>query len=140
MMEAIGGAAGVLQLVQAVGLLANGVFATCQRLHNAPKEIRDLEMQVSWFKSHLQSCETTLSKIYPDLLTPDIEISLTLALTEGSSCFLELQRIVSRVEDGSSIDSRVRWAAHTRSRAGKILSRLQDCNKRMESAISLLHL
>jgi hypothetical protein len=139
-MEAVGAAAGVLQLVQTVGLLANGVFGACRRLHNAPREINDLAIQVSWIRSHLQSCENTLTKISSNLLTPDIELSLTLALTDATSCLLELERIIARVEDASTIDLRVRWAAHTRARAGKILSRLEGSRTRMESAMQLLNL
>ena len=139
-MEVVGAAAGVLQVVQTVGLLANGIFAACRRLHNAPKEFNDLEIQVSWIRSHLQSCENTLTRFNTDLLTPDIELSLTLALTEASSCFLELQDLISRVENVSSIESRIRWAAHNRSRASMVLKRLGDCRKRIESAMQLLNL
>lgn len=139
-MEAVGGVAGVLQLVQAVGLLANGAIIACQRLRDAPREFNNVSIQVTWIKSHLQSCEYTLTKIDPAFLTPDIELSLTLALTEASSCFLELDRILLRVEDVSAIDSRLRWATHTRSRASKVIGRLEDSRKRMESAIQLLTL
>jgi hypothetical protein len=139
-MEAVGAAAGVLQLVQTVGLLANGVFGACQRLHNAPREINDFVVQVSWIRSHLQSCENTLTKISTNLLTPEIELSLTLALTDATSCLLELERIIARIEDASTIDSLVRWAAHTRARAGKVLSRLEGSRIRMESAMQLLNL
>lgn len=139
-MEAVGAAAGVLQLVQTVGLLAHGVLGACQRLRNAPKEFDNLTIQVSWIRTHLQSCESTLAKISSNLLTPDIELSLTLALTDATSCFLELERIIARIEDVSSIDSRIRWAAHIRSRAGRVLSRLENCRNRMESAMQLLNL
>jgi hypothetical protein len=129
-----------LQLVQTVGLLANGVFAACRRLHYAPKEFNELEVQVSWIRSHLQSCENTLANFSSDLLTPDIELSLTLALTEANSSFLELQDVISRIENVSNIESRIRWAAHNRSRASMVLKRLGDCRKRMESAMQLLNL
>lgn len=137
-MDPIGGAASVLQLVQAVGLLANGAFIACQRLRNAPKEFNELTIQVSWIRAHLRNCDTTLVDLDPLLLSPDIELSLTLALTEASSCFLELERILSRIEDVAGIDSRIRWAAHTRSRVGKIVARLDDCRSRLESALQLL--
>ena len=139
-MEAVGAAAGVLQLVQTVGLLANGVFVACQRLRNAPKEFNDLANQISWIRSHLQSCENILTKISSNLLTPDIELCLTRTLTDATSCFLELEQIIGGIEEVSSIDSRLRWAAHTRSRAGKVLSRLEGCRNRMESAMQLLNL
>ena len=86
-MDPIGGVASVLQLVQAVGLLANGAFIACQRLRNAPKEFNELSIQLSWIRSHLGNCETTLTAVTPSLLTSDIELSLTLALTEASSCY-----------------------------------------------------
>jgi hypothetical protein len=137
-MDPIGGVASVLQLVQAVGLLANGTFVACQRLRNAPKEFSELADQLSWIRSHLQNCESTLTAISPSLLTSDIELSLTLALTEASSCFLELERILSRIDNVSNLDSRIKWAARTRSQAGKVLSRLKNCGKRIDSALQLL--
>lgn len=79
-MDPIGGAASVLQLVQAVGLLCNGAFIACQRLRNAPKEVNELTIQLSWIRAHLQNCETTLVDIDPSLLTPDIELSLNFSL------------------------------------------------------------
>lgn len=139
-MEVVGGVAGVLQLVQAVGLLANGIFTTCQKLHHAPREFRDLELQISWIRCHLKSCENTLATVDPALLTQEIELSLTLALTDASSCFLELQRLVSRIQDVFSFDSRIKWAAHDRSKAAGIFKRLEDSRKRIESALHLLNL
>ena len=137
-MDPIGGVASVLQLVQAVGLLANGTFIACQRLRNAPKEFSELTLQVSWMRSHLQNCESTLTAISPSLLTSDIKLSLTVSLTEASSCFLELERILYRIDDVSHLDSRIKWAARTRSQAGKVVSRLEGCGKRIDSALQLL--
>ena len=51
---------------------------------------------------------------------------------------LELERILSRIDGVSNLDSRIRWAAHIRSRAGKLVSRLENCGKRIESALQLL--
>lgn len=139
-MEAIGGIASVLQLVQAVGLIANGVVIACQRLHNAPKEFSEISCQASWFNSHLKNCEGTLTIISPHLLTSDIELSLILTLTEATSCLLELERVLSCVNNVSSIDARVRWATHSRGKAGKSLRRLENCRERIASNMQLLDL
>ena len=139
-MEVVGGAAAVLQLIQITTESAKGLCSACKHLYNAGKEFRSAEEQVSWIQIHLQTCEYAISQIHPALVTPGIELSITLAVTGANSHLLELQEVCTKIQNVNSLASRVEWVFKNRQRVAAVLGGLERGQKALESAMQPLNL
>lgn len=139
-MEVVGGVASVLNLVQAAGLLTKVAWNTCQRLHDAPKELRELTHQLAICHDELQRVHLARNDGHALLLAADIRKQFEAALAEAREALDELDGISTCIKDPAKIASRVRWVVKDRKLATKVLDRLESAKERLGFMINILNL
>ena len=137
-MDGVSAASAIFQLLQATAFLANGLYKTCQRLRGAGYQFRDLEKQVRWIESHLQSCQYAMSQIHPSLITPAVEESMTIAVVDASDSLKKLHDICARVWSVNDMSSRIKWVLKYRQPVDATLTGLLRSREHLEAAMQPL--
>lgn len=139
-MEVVGGVASVLNLVQAAGILTKVAWTACQRLHDAPIELRALAHQLEIVHEELQRLQLACNDGHALLLTADIQKQFEAALIEAREALDKLDGITTFIKDPAKISSRVRWVLKDRKVATKVLYRVERAKERLGFMINIASL
>lgn len=130
-MAVVGGVASVVNLVQAAGVLAKAAWITCERLHDAPIELRALSDQLRLVHDELQNIQRSSKQGHALLHTTEIRKQFDSALTDARESLDDLKAIATSTKDPESLTSRVRWALKDRKQIGKVRGRLHRAQERL---------
>lgn len=130
-MEALGGVASVVNIVQLVSEVAKAVFLVCEKLKNAPNEMKDVAFEACCVKDIVVRVERSIGSggLW---LTPSSEYELRNAQADINQVLHDIESLVPTGGATERLKSRARWIIGDHRTAERLIAKLASCRKRLE--------
>ena len=139
-MEAVGGVASIITLIEATGVLAEVSKNLVLRWKNAPHEIQALATRLSLLAAELQSIKNATVRSHPVLTDAIIRQSLSELLTDVRKRLTKLESLHFRLEQCGPMRQKFQWTVKDAGSAEKMLSKTQEVEQRLANLMTLISL
>lgn len=139
-MEAIGGVASIIALVETTEELVHVSKKLVSRWQNAPCEIQTLATRLNLLAGELHSIETATSTSHPILTDAIIRQSLDDLLTDVRKRLVKLESLHFDIKQQKPFRQRMTWTVKDASFAEKMLSKTQEVEQRLANLMTLISL
>jgi hypothetical protein len=139
-MEAVGGVASIITLIEATGVLAGVSKGLVLRWKNAPHEIQALATRLSLLAAELQSIKNATARSHPILTDAIIRQSLSDLLTDVRKRLTKLESLHSRLEQHGPMRQKFQWTVKDAGSAEKMLNKTQEVEQRLANLMTLISL
>ena len=134
-MEAVGGAASLIALINAISTAAKVSIEAYQNIQDAPAELAQFVAQLLLVKVELEQLNSSEPQVYQWLTTPELMAGLRATSENIQLTLAALHRACPSVHHGKrSIPNRLRWAYLERPAVERLFSQL----KRTESSLNVI--